>query len=292
MNLERSLFNMKDWTESMGQLVLALVGKSIRKSTDICISIHPHHHDTGDTKAIASISGPIEVRIAAEQPSRLTFEVILRPLSNVPGTESKSLSSTLRSLLIPSLILTRNPRTLVQLVVQSLVPIEVGGQGNLRTSSLVSALINASTLALLSAGNIPMCGVVCAVAVGRISVKSSTCTTLILDPSEEEIPSLEASGCFAFLFAAGPNGRALENVPSSEVVWNNWQSTTSFSEEELLRAQDLARDGAEHVWVSMKQSIGSMGAPSHMHGFKASRKSEIADIGTMKNVMEDDVMEL
>jgi exosome complex component RRP46 len=76
----------------------------------------------GETKAIASVSGPIEVRLAAEQASKATFEVIIRPLSNVPGTESKALAATIRSLLTPSLLLPLNPRTLVQLVIQSLSP--------------------------------------------------------------------------------------------------------------------------------------------------------------------------
>ena len=75
---------------------------------------------TGSTAALSSVSGPIEVRLVAEHPSHATFEVFLRPLSNVPGTESKALGSTIRNLLTPSIILTQNPRTLVQLIVQSL----------------------------------------------------------------------------------------------------------------------------------------------------------------------------
>ena len=54
-----------------------------------------------ETKALASVSGPIEVRLAAENPSRATFEVSVRPLSYVLGTDAKSLSYTMRSLLSP-----------------------------------------------------------------------------------------------------------------------------------------------------------------------------------------------
>jgi exosome complex component RRP46 len=245
----------------------------------------------GDTKAIASVSGPIEVRLAAEHPSTLTLEVHLRPLSNVPGTESKSFSSTLRSLLIPSLILTQNPRTLVQLVVQSLTPLEVCAGNNFRISSLAAAMINASTLALLNAGSVPMRGVVCAVSVGRMCSKSNPSALLILDPSEDEIPSLGGGGCFAFLFATGLNNSGSSSVPSSEAVWNNWQSSMPFTEEELLRARDLARDGAERVWANMKQSIGSMVAPSSTHE-RTDRKAKIADIDIQGLEAKEDSMGL
>lgn len=40
----------------------------------------------GHTKALASVSGPIQVRLAAELPSKATFEVLVRPLSGIPGT--------------------------------------------------------------------------------------------------------------------------------------------------------------------------------------------------------------
>lgn len=39
----------------------------------------------GDTRAIASVSGPIQVRLAAELPSKAAFEVTIRPLSGIPG---------------------------------------------------------------------------------------------------------------------------------------------------------------------------------------------------------------
>jgi exosome complex component RRP46 len=198
---------------------------------------------TGSAAALSSISGPIEVRLAAENPSQATFEVLLRPLSNVPGTESKALASTIRNLLTPSIILTQNPRTLVQLVVQALIPAEKF------YSPLVASIINASTLALMNAGSIPMRGIVCAVSVGRFRSNSMHTSTLILDPSDDELSSLQGIGCFAFLFGTGQKG-------GSEVVWSNWQSSTSFSEEELISARNLARGGAEKVWMGMKQSVG------------------------------------
>jgi exosome complex component RRP46 len=142
----------------------------------------------------------------------------------------------------PSIILTQNPRTLVQLVVQSLTPSVNFGD------ALIAAMINASMLALMNAGSIPMRGVVCAVPIGRTGTNSSAGPILVLDPSDDEFPSLKGGGCFAFLFGAGQEG-------GSEVVWSNWKSTAPFDEQDLIRTRDLARGGAEKVWKEMKEGV-------------------------------------
>ncbi|KAJ7051760.1 exosome component Rrp46 [Mycena amicta] len=190
----------------------------------------------GDTAALASISGPIEVRIAAENPSSATLEVLHRPLSNIPGTQSKSLAASIRSALLPSLILTQNPRTLIQLVLQSLSPVRTGNFPD----SLVASTINASTLALLNAGSVPMRGVVCAVAVGRTNTGA-----LLVDPSEDEESSLDASGCFAFAFGRG--------AADTRCVWTNWRifGGTTFAEDELRSSEQLACSGARTVWAEV-----------------------------------------
>ncbi|KAI0266256.1 ribosomal protein S5 domain 2-type protein [Gloeopeniophorella convolvens] len=194
----------------------------------------------GDTQALASISGPIEVRLAAEQPSKATFEVSVRPLSSIPGTESRSFAVALRGLLSPSLILTRNPRSLIQLVVQSLTL-----SPESFSPSLIAACINASSLALLNAGSITMTGVVCAAAVSRISPESAGDTPiLVLDPSETE--SFGATG-------------AISGNPRARLVWTNWHSKGgAFDEKELARAQALGAAGAEQVLKVIKQSVPQM----------------------------------
>jgi exosome complex component RRP46 len=115
-----------------------------------------------------------------------------------------------------------------------------------------------------------MRGVVCAVAIGRLRPESSAASKmkeamiLVLDPSDNELPFLEGGGCFAFLFAAGL-GDVEESKPNAErsvpceVVWSNWHATTTFDEDELVRARELARVGAERVWRKMKESVDWMG---------------------------------
>lgn len=204
-------------------------------------SLFFHTLRPGDTAALASLSGPIEVRLAAESPSKATFEVMVRPLSNVPATDAKSLGASIRSTLEPSLILTKNPRTLVQLVVQSLSPASESSMNQ----SLSAAMVNASSLALLKAGSVPMNGVVCAVAIGK-----SSCGSFVVDPSEEE--NLDAGGCFAFLFAdeVGLSGS------NSDCVWTSWKATKGkYDQAELVTARELARSAAGVVYGEMRKTF-------------------------------------
>jgi exosome complex component RRP46 len=189
--------------------------------------------------ALASISGPIEVRLASENASQATFEVLVRPISNVPATESKSLAAMVRGVLAPSLLLTHHPRTLVQLVAQILVSNHGHKDGG------AAAVINAGTLALLNAGSVPMKGVVCAVAVGRRKVDG----VVVVDPEDEE--ELTASGCFAYLLGSGVD----------PVVCMNWKAVGggTFDEEGLGQARVLARAAAGKVYEAMKESVGYMG---------------------------------
>ncbi|KAF8815040.1 exosome component Rrp46 [Phlegmacium glaucopus] len=200
----------------------------------------------GEVAALASISGPIEVRLASELPSKATFEVILRPLTNVPGTDSKCLAATIRASLEPSLILTSNPRTLIQIVIQSLRQ----GRHSKWRDSLTAAMINASCLALLNSGSVYMRGVVAAVAIGRLPDG-----TLVVDPDEEEEECLGGGGCFAFMFA-DETGLKNDNTSNSDCVWSGWKSMSgAYDESELFRARELARVKASDVYVVMKKSI-------------------------------------
>ena len=220
------------------------------------------HVCQGEMEALASVSGPIEVRLAAEQPSRATLEVNVRPLTSLPGTESKALAASLRGLLAPAIILSRNPRTLIQLVVQSLTP----SPTERFSPSLVAACINAASLALLNAGSIPMTGVVCASAIAYLHPATEEATSaLVLDPSETECQTGAASGCFAYLFTTETNeAEELPAIPGARLVWTNWRANNGVLDEgELVRARTFGLAGAEAVWRAIKQSVPQMdGLPS------------------------------
>ena len=205
-----------------------------------------------EVHVLASVSGPIEVRLAAENSTKATFEVSVRPLASIPGTDAKALSATIKSLLTPSLLLTRHPRTLIQLAVQPLSPSLVGSPKVIPSlhPGIVAASINASSLALMNA-SVTMKGVVCAVAVARTSSEE-----LVLNPSTDQLASSTASGCFAFIFTAA--GSSNDRLHVSE-VWSNWQSSLGFDVTEMFGARELAQQGARHIWELMKESVRSVG---------------------------------
>jgi len=227
---------------------LARVDGSARFSFGVCATIIyseglASHFDIGDTAALASLSAPIEVRLAAELPSKATFEVSIRPLTNVPATESKALAGIIRSSLEPSLILTKNPRSLVQLVVQSLSQ----ARPDIWSTTLAATMINASTLACLNSSSLPMRGIVTAVAAAR-----NRQGFLIADPSNEELEESTGIGCFAFMFSDD-----IENTGDrSNCIWASWKSTTGgYNEREVFDARELARRKAEEVYKSIRASI-------------------------------------
>ncbi|KAL1747343.1 ribosomal protein S5 domain 2-type protein [Schizophyllum fasciatum] len=190
----------------------------------------------GDTTALASVSGPIEVRLAVEQPARATFEVNMRPISNVPATEAKSLATAVRAALSPSIFLQQYPRTLIQLMIQALSPARA-----LNDDSLLAATINAGSLALLNAGSAAMRGVVCAVPVARIS--SDGTTKLVVDPDTDELSTALGTGCFAFLFAASSN----------DCVWMHWRNASCASpENDIPSIREFARNAAHISLAAMK----------------------------------------
>lgn len=201
------------------------------------------------TSAIASLTGPAEVRLASEHPSQLTFEVLLRPFCGVPATESKALAANVRHILGTSLIWGANPRTLVQMVVQVLgsswaADVKRGIVGD----AVMATAVNAGMLALMNAGSVPLTGVVCAVAVGRQSDG-----VLLLDPGEDEEGDLSATGCFAFIFSSfwGPEGAV------GRCVWTNWRAIGKgrFDGQVLREAREIARRAAGEVYTEMKNVI-------------------------------------
>ncbi|KAH9916986.1 3' exoribonuclease family, domain 1-domain-containing protein [Epithele typhae] len=214
----------------------------------------------GQTSALASVSGPIEVRPAQENPAQATLDVQVRPVAALPGTDAKALATTLKGILAHSLFLARSPRTLVQIVGQALSGAETGsGSGSAGRgwpASLTAALVNAAAAALINAGSVPMKGVVCAVAVGRMTGGA----VLVLDPEESELPRLAGGGCFAFLFSStlgdGKESPAVD-VPPCSMLWTNFTTSAPFDVDELSRARQLAAKGAVEVWLAMKGTMGS-----------------------------------
>ncbi|EJT99775.1 hypothetical protein DACRYDRAFT_117939 [Dacryopinax primogenitus] len=180
---------------------------------------------SGSVIALASVTGPIDVRSGWEKPEEAFLEVNVRPLEGVPGTQAKSIAQTLKSALTPSLLLGRAPRTLIQLTLQALSPSSLPSNFAQPQISLCgkAAMMNAATAAFLDAGSVSMRGIVCACAVGTRN------GGLVLDPTEKE-----ETGAFGFLF---------RGTVSGELVWAEWEG----EEGDWEKVAREARTGAEIV---------------------------------------------
>ncbi|CAE6444093.1 unnamed protein product [Rhizoctonia solani] len=212
----------------------------------------------GGCRALASVTGPVEVRQLIELPDRATFEVAVRPVAGVPGTSpvftsypvplmldkrisvatpEKALAKHIHDVLHPTLLLTQHPRSLIQLTILSLSPVS-------SSPSYAATHINAATLALLNAASIQMRGVVCAVAVGI----SKNGGDVVLDPADER--ECVRAGCFAFFFSG-------TEAPEGEVVWADWKGATT--KEEYASAVKLARAGAKQILHLIQISVLGQG---------------------------------
>ncbi|KAI0072142.1 hypothetical protein K474DRAFT_1605719 [Panus rudis PR-1116 ss-1] len=254
----------------------------------------------GDTESIVSVSGPVEVRPALENPSQATLDIYIRPLASLPGIDAKSIGTTLKAILTPALLLSQHPRTLVQLVGQALCGSETGsGTGSAGrgwNDTLISTLVNASSAAFVNASSVPMKGVIASVAIGRITNPETDVPTLVLDPSEAELPSLTASGCFAFLFSStlsSVSKSRYDDVPPCSLLWTNYSSSDkSFDEGEFAAARALAERGVTEVWRKIKDSIVTMEKKSNSDGSRPPIKQEDSKMKSENDSDDDAKMEI
>lgn len=74
----------------------------------------------GPLEVIAALNGPTEVRIRDELTDRATLDVVFQPQHGVAGIPSKSVSESLSTAFASVLLLHHYPRSLLQLVLQTL----------------------------------------------------------------------------------------------------------------------------------------------------------------------------
>ncbi|KAG8694226.1 exosome non-catalytic core subunit rrp46 [Ceratobasidium sp. 395] len=205
--------------------------------------------EQGGCRALASVTGPVEVRQLIELPDRATFEVAIRPVAGVPATPEKALAKHIHDILRPTLLLNQHPRSLIQLTALSLSPSPSPARSPSSDSysklsphqaCYAATHVNAASLALLDAASTPMRGVVCAVAVGINEAGEP-----VLDPADGECIR---AGCFAFYFSG-------VDAPVGEIVWADWKGATSKDEYE--RAVDMARTGAKQVLAQIRAEMPS-----------------------------------
>lgn len=236
-----------------------------------CSTLLPH---TGLTAALASFTGPIEVRLREERVDRATLEVVHRPLDGIGATPSRAIEDALRGAFEPLLSLHRFPRALVQLVVQNLTPsaaatstrnenewseekqvswpassapssssekAPIGPSGGMVSRA---AAFNAASLAALHAGSVGMRAVPLAVAVALVDGE------FVVDPTGEEEAEAEARFGFAWAFGAGVAAaadRMDEEDEEAEIVWTEAEGA--------FTRQQVSRGGSGRADISMMRRV-------------------------------------
>ncbi|WRT65147.1 uncharacterized protein IL334_002089 [Kwoniella shivajii] len=269
----------------------------------------------GSTAALASCSGPLEVRLNKELPTKATLEISHRPLEGVGATPSRALITTLESIYPSVLKLSSHPRSLIQIIVQSLsssstsstssfntyntpsvyIDTDASEEGEPNTwpkpknqssfpleevSSPIasytfasrSASINASTLAILSNGSIPMTSLPISISVACIDSTQGQQVKgdLIVDPTVEE--ESRAKSRFAFAWAFGKNISMIkkddkdsdvdvkmeldqnDREDEMELIWV--ESEGKFNKETFSDALELSKIACRTILSEIREKLG------------------------------------
>ncbi len=93
-----------------------------------------------------------------------------------------------------------------------------------------------------------MRGVVTAVAISKTAKDA-----LVVDPSDEELETSKAIGCFAFMFSDG-----LKN-DRCDCVWMSWRSLSGGSDEKVVfEAQQLAKTQAKAINTLIRKHVAKI----------------------------------
>ncbi|CAO3570293.1 unnamed protein product [Mortierella alpina] len=139
--------------------------------------------DFGESSVMCSVVGPAEVKIRQEKLDKATIEVVARPLVGLPGVVDKARERSIQETLEPLILSSLHPRTLVQIVVQTMKD----------DGCVLSTAFNATILALLDAG-IPLQSILGSV---TCMIDSET-NEILLDPTTEELARSKSTHVFVF----------------------------------------------------------------------------------------------
>ena len=96
-----------------------------------------------------------------------------------------------------------------------------------------------------------MRGVVTAVAVSRTAQGA-----LVVDPSDEELETSEAMGCFAFMFSDDDNGPQNDGCVC---VWTSWRSHSGTGDETVVfEARQLAKLQAKAINTLIRRHVAKI----------------------------------
>ncbi|KAI9199386.1 ribosomal protein S5 domain 2-type protein [Polychytrium aggregatum] len=177
------------------------------------------------TAVMASVFGPMEVKIRDELLDKATVEVVLQPIEGHASTTEKYYEQIIRQTVESVALIALHPRTLIRITCQILND----------DGSILSAALNATMLALVDSG-IPL----------KCMVASTTCAVtangqVLLDPTRSEIETAKSVHIFAFESLSG-------NLVANE-------SIGPFTEKEYTACHQLCQAASEKIQAFMRASI-------------------------------------
>ncbi|KAF9585385.1 Exosome component 5 [Lunasporangiospora selenospora] len=203
--------------------------------------------DFGGSSVLCSVVGPAEVKLRDEKLNKATLEVIVRPLVGLPGVKDKACERAIRETLEPIVISALHPRTLVQIVVQTMKD----------NGSILSTALNAAIMALLDAG-IPLNSII-----GSVTcIIDSKTNEILLDPTTEEIARAKSTHVFVF-----DNKSSIPSSTSASMdvdISNDddgsprplfSESTGLFTEEEYLECVNISFKACQAVHGFIRTAV-------------------------------------
>lgn len=181
----------------------------------------------GGTTVLCSVTGPMEVKPRFEQLDKAYLDVIIKPVTGMPGTKEKLLEDYLRGALEAVILSTLHPRTCIQVVVQV---VEDDG-------SLLQVAVNGAVLALLDAG-ITMQSIVSCSSCG-IVVAGRRQLVVDLTRTQEQ----ETMATFTFAFSAGSRQPVMMTCLGG------------FTQDEFQAAMEVTREASEKVSQFLRSTL-------------------------------------
>lgn len=179
----------------------------------------------GNTKLIASVTGPIEPKLRQELPTLASLEIVVRPSVGVSGTREKVLEDKLRSILQSIIIRYKYPRQLIQIVVQFLVTDDnsqllIGESAHVKdySSNKLNAAINCIYFALIDA-NIALYN-----SFSSVSISIQDKNQMIINPALKNLIESESHHLVCF---------DIRDKKANKILLVESQGT--FTEEELIK---------------------------------------------------------
>ncbi|KAF9105744.1 Exosome component 5 [Mortierella sp. AM989] len=196
--------------------------------------------DFGESSVLCSVVGPAEVKIRDEKLDKATLEVVARPLVGLPGIKDKAREQTIRETLEPLVLSGLHPRTLVQIVVQTMKD----------DGCILSTAFNATILALLDAG-IPLKSIL-----GSVTcIIDSQTNQILLDPTNEELALAKSTHVFVFDNKTSISDMDVDSTESSLGAVLFSDSTGLFTEDEYFECVNVCFKAAQAVHGFLRTAV-------------------------------------